>query len=67
MPSAVKKKMENSAQNAWCRMALPSVHVSSAARVCVIRVMLLAPAVICRHGSNSSGTAPASITPPSIW
>ena len=55
MPTAVKKKVENSAQKAWWRIALTSVQPSSAKPGSLFFMTWGAPAASRRHGKNTTG------------
>ena len=64
MATAVKKKVENSAQKAWWRMALTSVQPSSMKSVSAFFMTCGAPAAKRRHGNSATGNSTTStITP----
>ena len=64
MPTAVKKKVENSAQKAWWRIALTSVQPWSMKSGSVFFATCGEPVANSRHGSSMSGTSRASAAKP---
>ena len=66
MPIAVKKKVANSAQNAWWRIALTSVQPSSTKSGSALLTMCGEPVENSRHGNSSSGNSSNSAAPPKI-
>ncbi len=67
MPTAVKKNVENSAQNAWWRIALASVQPPSMKSGSAFPAMCGEPVENRRHGSSSNGNNRHSATMPKIW
>ena len=61
---AVKKKVENSAQKVWWRIALFSVQPLSTKPASAFCATCGEPAANIRHGSNSSGASMHSATMP---
>ena len=66
MPIAVKKKVENSAQNAWWRIALSKVQPSSAKSAAALLARCGEPVENSRHGNSNSGTSSNSAAAPKI-
>src|SRR5487761_2656036 len=63
MPIAVKKNVENNAQNAWWRIALASVQPSSAKSAVAFLARWGEPVENSRHGNINSGTSRTSAAP----
>ena len=66
MPIAVKKNVENNAQNAWWRIALTSVQPSSRKSAAALLARCGEPVENNRHGSANSGNSNNSVAPPKI-